>query len=767
MTIAFWQAGTLYAPGAVVQPVNMPTPVNTAIVNPGFESGDSGWTKDAGWTIVNGESAFTGTWSARFDLTGSGRIYAAAGIAVSPGKTITARCQFDQGGSSAGELGARAILRWYDSGAVFISESAGTLISSGSDGTFQQLSVTGTAPALAAFVAIGAYAERSGGSDPAWVDAFTWDYVAAPTTLGLIFKAVQAAVGSSGATEPTWPTSVGLTVVDNEVTWEAIAGTRVEWTAYQILVSGPTEPAWPLLPGGTVADGSIIWRATSRRVEDENCPNTTVVAIMASHVFAVDEDIVRFSAAINPLDWTSESDAGFLATGLQQANANDMAVLATYRGNLIPMNASSLQNWQVDPDPELMALIDQIDGIGSTYPKTAVAVADDMLYLTALGVRSIGVAGASRNLSAGDIGLPVDSLIRDAIADALDNGIVPHAYYYPSLGQYLLAFPNEGGGGWVDIDQSGYDYTFATYLDEGNSVMTGAIVTGSTDGPADGSQPRWTVYVNGIEESLNVRVVRNNYTVTGNGAADLGPARIEIGSDSVENTTPIVGGDYLDFTPSTVEGTLDGESNAIDYFGTTWTPEEGVPDESFSFTIQVQLPGSPASTEVFVHTRTKGKAGSWSRYTFPFAITEFGLRANDLYFRQGDTISVFDRAVAYDEVEVEGERVAFTGFVQWNYLDCGQPGSTKQMQGFDFIGTGQPSFSIGWDERFPARFTTPYAIDPDTLVGGIIPLDVWGPSLSMRVDFAADEEWAPLTPSDTPWSLSSVLLYVNDMGNGP
>ncbi|WP_206021105.1 hypothetical protein, partial [Pseudomonas viridiflava] len=124
---------------------------------------------------------------------------------------------------------------------------------------------------------------------------------------------------------------------------------------------------------------------------------------------------VKYSATANPLDWSTADDAGYLPTGLQQANSNDMAVLAQYRANLVALNASSFQNWQVDPDPASMALLDQMDGVGSQWQKAAVPVANDLVYLSQLGVRTIGIANAAENLSAGDIGAPVDVLIQQAM----------------------------------------------------------------------------------------------------------------------------------------------------------------------------------------------------------------------------------------------------------------------------------------------------------------------------------------------------------------
>lgn len=742
MTAGLWEAGKLYPTGSVVQPVSAPAPISTAIVNAGFESGDVDWTKDAGWTIVTGQGPFAGSWSARWDSTSTGDIVAATPIAVVPGQSITAKVMVQQGASSAGQAGGRVLLVWYDSGLVELSTSLGSEVNSGSGGNWSQSTVTAVAPAGAAFVAVGARAFRLSGANPLWIDAFTWNYVAPPTTAGLIYKAVQPATGASGATEPTWPTTLGVQVVDNEVTWEAMAGTRVEWTAYPICKSGSPEPTWPLVPGGSVVDGNMVWRAITRRVTDENCPNTKEVAIAESHVFAGDDDIVRFCAAINPLDWTTRGDAGFLPTGLQQSNANGVKVLALYRKKLVPMNASNTQLWAIDPDPELMVPIDQIEGAGSIYRRAATQVGDDLFYLAALGVRTVGMTGASRNLSAGDVGAPIDDLVRAAMATAESEGVEPHSYYYPALGQYLLAFPRpENLGTWLPIAESEVGFAFSA---------SAATMDGSNISYAGGGNGDFSLTLDPAAEPVLMRFTPSAWEAESDG--DTAQFSWNNGGDVQPN---VAADPDAAFEPSPFELEVDTDVDDTVLFSYHMEPEH-----SYTFLVEVWVPAAepvPAGTDVFVFTRTKvGKSGSWSRYYFPFVISDFALLGNDLYFRHGDALSVFDTSLVTDETE-DALQIAFGGRVRWNYLDCGQPGATKGMTGFDFVGTGLPSFSVGWDERFFDRATTPYAIDADTLPGGIIPLDVWGASFSMIVDF---------TPG-TPWSLSSVILYIDEQGNGP
>jgi hypothetical protein len=164
-----------------------------------------------------------------------------------------------------------------------------------------------------------------------------------------------------------------------------------------------------------------------------------------------------------------------------------------------------------------------------------------------------------------------------------------------------------------------------------------------------------------------------------------------------------------------------------------------------------------SSTTVYVWT--KGKPGAWARWVFPFVIepATFQLLGKDLYFRQGDTINKFVPGLMSDQLTVGGDVIEFGGIVRWNYLDLGTPGASKHLYGFDFVGEGVPSFSVGYDERFVDRLSTAYAIDPDTLPGGIIPYDVVAPAMSPMLEFAAGEAW----------KVKSLILYVNEMGNGP
>ena len=436
--LAAWRPATSYAKGATVRPNAAQGSVPVAIANGSFNAGDTDWTKDAGWAINTGNT-YEGTHKGEYTGTGSGTIKTSGTYAATPGQVITATVKAKVSDAAGG---ATALLLWYDSSNVLISTSTG-LESSVETGVWMQLEVAGVGPDGAAFVTFAVEATRTVGPN-VLIDDARWNYSAPIEARRMAYRAVQESAGVSGVVEPAWPTTLGARVNDGTVIWEAVEVSWIEWTARPIIESGLTEPVWPTTVGAFVRDGTANWECVSRRVEDENCPNTKGVCIISSKVFAPDKDIVRFCATAMPLDWSSERDAGYLPTGLQQANGNDMAVLYPYRSNLGCWNANGFQLWQVDPDPTQMALLDQMDGIGSSHPLAACAVGNDLYFLGNAGVRSVGIASAAQNMQAGDVGMPIDVLVQAAVVQAAIDGKKMLSTYWPGMGQYWLVAGDNG-----------------------------------------------------------------------------------------------------------------------------------------------------------------------------------------------------------------------------------------------------------------------------------------------------------------------------------
>lgn len=436
MTVATWQAGTTYVPGACVVPTHTGPQSFTAPNNPGFETNDlTGWTIGAGTWATQSAFVYQGSYAGVYTGTGIGTLKNTQQSACLPGMTVTAQAFVRVAGGGNGEVA----LYWLDATHTFISQTQGSSV--GVTNNWVQATVTGVAPANAAFVqlVLGAFTPASG--DTIAFDACTWSYVYNGPPAGLIYQATQAAPGKSGATEPNWPGNTTTPVTDNQVTWQGIIASQIQWTAVPINQSGTTQPTWPTTPGAAVNDNGINWVAYSFNIQDVNCPNTPVVQIAASKIYAADNDIIRYSATANPLDWSSTNNAGYLPFGLQTYGSNPAAAMGLYRSNLVVFSAEGFQMWQVNEDPSVTALISALP-IASTWNLAMAPLTNDLLFLSKAGVRSLGASATADGLETGDIGMPIDPLVKSFIAAATADNTPILSTYVPEYSQYWLIFPD-------------------------------------------------------------------------------------------------------------------------------------------------------------------------------------------------------------------------------------------------------------------------------------------------------------------------------------
>lgn len=491
MSTPLWQPGTLYQPGDLVRPRSATGGAATQPSNPDFETGTfTNWTATAVGGVASGAVSttfkFTGTKS--FLWAGGAGSEQEGGIGcdlvndfrapVAPGQTITLSCYCMSVPlhREHGVFGS-ARLYWYNASSELIAISSVAAFGDGgpghgfgTTGQWVKSTVTGVAPAGAAFASAGAFLlSNQGDTNGSYVDAFSWDYISPAVSDAIVFRATQPASGFSGSEEPAWPVVIGETVYDNEVIWEGVATSRVVWEASPILVSGSTEPDFPEQIDGSVVDNTIVWHAISRRIEDEKCPHSKIVAIAASKIFAGDDDIVAYSSTVNPLDWSSPNDAGYLPFGLQTYGGDPVAALGLYRSNLVASSSTGYQMWQVDPNPANMAFLDG-QPVPFEFHLSLVPVANDLVGLTSLGIRSIGIAGASTNLQAGYFGKGVDPLVKPLIAAAKLAGYNPLGLMWPAAGQYWLFFGATAMvltvNGSSEKDMSWSRYVFPAVIDD-------------------------------------------------------------------------------------------------------------------------------------------------------------------------------------------------------------------------------------------------------------------------------------------------------------
>lgn len=433
-TVTTWAPGTTYAPGAVVKPSTGQGAFINAIPNGDFENGDDGsWTLDAGVTYDSTDE-YQGLFclSMTADHSQVEATMTNFGV-VTPGQSVSASAYVNPH-NSGNDLSMFIQLNWYDSSDTFLSSNHGPIEQNTG---YRKTSVTANAPATAAHVRVVIAAGNGTSAKTGFVDLVSWSLEQPAAVSNFLYEAVQANAASSGSTEPTWPTVSGNTVIDGGVTWKAIGTSIITWEAQPIMKSGDAEPTFPTTVGISVHDGNMSWVAISRQTPTPD-PSKAVV-IGASHVFNGDDDITDYSAAVDPTDWTSANNAGYLPTGLNNYGDNPVAVLALYRSNLMVFNSGGYQMWQIDPDPANMALLDA-QPIGSIYTRAAQSVANDLLLLTEVGVRNISTIGATANMQVGNLGQPVDPIVKAKLKAGTYD---PLSLYYPGRGQYWLIFGPE------------------------------------------------------------------------------------------------------------------------------------------------------------------------------------------------------------------------------------------------------------------------------------------------------------------------------------
>lgn len=180
------------------------------------------------------------------------------------------------------------------------------------------------------------------------------------------------------------------------------------------------------------------------RVTDVNCSQSPIIRKINQKLYAESGENVRFCATSAPRDWTSVSNAGFIAAGTNAAGESTVKALGEYQGGLGIYFADSMQLWDVKSDPTLNAIKSNA-GIGTIHKDTPIALAGDLVALAAMGLRSVSQTALTNNLQENDIGSAIDALRAEiAFSDR------PFSIFYPKLGQL-----------WIINGTKAYVYSFS------------------------------------------------------------------------------------------------------------------------------------------------------------------------------------------------------------------------------------------------------------------------------------------------------------------
>jgi hypothetical protein len=219
--------------------------------------------------------------------------------------------------------------------------------------------------------------------------------------------------------------------------------------------SAGVEPVWPTVVGATVIDNpganQITWTCRSYAITDSNCPNTKAVIKMAERIWAVAPDTVRFTKISTPRDWTTVSEAGFIATGLRARGSVEPKALGQYQERLAVFMEDGTQVWNASSVYNEITYFKPVDGVGCKHHRVPRQVSGDIMFLARSGFRSITQQTLNDNLNEIDVGSPIDSVVKIYLTDDM----VPISEYFTGKGQFWCAIPD------ATIGSRAFVYTFS------------------------------------------------------------------------------------------------------------------------------------------------------------------------------------------------------------------------------------------------------------------------------------------------------------------
>ena len=143
----------------------------------------------------------------------------------------------------------------------------------------------------------------------------------------------------------------------------------------------------------------------------------TFIKTVGSKLYSPSGPNLHFSGIQRPTAWTSDATgAGFIDMSSQASGSETLTAVARYQQYLAVFAEQVIQIWFVDPDPTLNRQTQVLDNTGTASPRSVTKFGDsDLFYLNESGLRSLRARDASNAAATTDIGVPVDSLVIDAL----------------------------------------------------------------------------------------------------------------------------------------------------------------------------------------------------------------------------------------------------------------------------------------------------------------------------------------------------------------
>lgn len=201
-----------------------------------------------------------------------------------------------------------------------------------------------------------------------------------------------------------------------------------------------TEPTWNTTVGGTTTDNTVTW--TTRKMPNGNVCHSAFGRIwVTSHG---DDSVVEFSDTLLPHIFRGGA-AGTL--DLKQVWSGDQVVaISSIEDFLVIFGKRTILMYSGASDPSTMTLSEKIDGVGCIARDAVANTGDDLLFLSASGVRTLSRAILGGKQPLGDLSVNVRDTFMDEIAAETTANI--KAAYHEDAG-FFAVFLTADDIAWV------------------------------------------------------------------------------------------------------------------------------------------------------------------------------------------------------------------------------------------------------------------------------------------------------------------------------
>ncbi len=157
-------------------------------------------------------------------------------------------------------------------------------------------------------------------------------------------------------------------------------------------------------------------------------------------VYSVTNSLLYFSALNAPANLTGVG-SGFINIANQNALSEILTAISEYQGRMAIFSRSNITVYKTDVDPALNIFQQSVPNTGTISPRSVIPYGNiDVFYLDDSGIRSLRARDSSNSPAVNDVGVAIDTFIRDYIATLTEEQLArAMAIIEPIDGRYWLA----------------------------------------------------------------------------------------------------------------------------------------------------------------------------------------------------------------------------------------------------------------------------------------------------------------------------------------